>query len=363
MSSAAVKVSLVAEAGLGNPRNDTASVVQLNEGRLLLVWHKYEDGPEGGSDFGLCRVYAKTSIDSGITWDGETLLVDVQSGDHNVQAPGLCRLASGDLLLHCLRGHRGGSSSSMSLFRSSDEGATWKDAGYVWERSNGQWLQGGANHMNVLSCGRLLLPYHFGSGHQGSQHNKVGCWISDDEGISWRQSRAEVDLPMRGAMEASVAELEDGWLIMSLRTQLGAVFLSFSEDHGETWSLPQTSGLRAPESCTCIRRIPGTADLVLFYNDSEYDPARHHYGLRTPLTAAISRDGGSTWHRVGDIGAGPYEYMNVNCLFDEAGNAYLTYTKVEDPQIVQQDKSLPFKRSGMNLWLAVIGREWFYGDN
>ncbi|MDF2651666.1 MAG: hypothetical protein K0Q73_7471 [Paenibacillus sp.] len=360
MSSATIIYSKVAEAGTGNPRNDTASVIQLMDGRLLVVWHKYEDGLEGGSDFGLCRIYAKISRDDGITWGEEALLVDVLTGDNNVQAPGLTRLTSGDLLLHCLRGHQGGNSSSMCLFRSSDDGKTWQDAGCVWERSDGQWLQGGANQINVLTGGRLLLPYHFGVGHQGSQHNTVGCFLSDDEGRSWRQARVTVDLPMRGAMEASVTELIGGRLIMSLRTQLGAVFLSFSEDGGESWSLPQTSGLKAPESCTCIRRIPGTNDLALFYNDSDYDPTRHHYGLRTPLTAAISNDGGSTWRRVGNIETGPYEFMNLNCTFTNSGKAFLTYTKVEDPQIVEDNKSLPFKRSGMDLIMALIDREWWY---
>lgn len=214
--------------------------------------------------------------------------------------------------------------------------------------------------MNVLTSGRLLLPFHFGTGHQGSQHNTVACFLSDDDGFSWRRSSGTVDLPMRGAMEASVAELRSGQLIMSLRTQLGSVFLSYSDDGGETWSLPQTSGLRAPESCTCLRRIPGTDDLVLFYNGSCYDPTRHHYGLRTPLTAALSRDGGMTWERVGDIETGPFEFMDLNCSFADSGKALLTYTKVEDPQITQQDKSLPFKRTGMDLMIAIIDREWLY---
>lgn len=34
------------------------------------------------------------------------MLVDVEPGDHNVQAPGLTRLSSGELILHCLRGHQ-----------------------------------------------------------------------------------------------------------------------------------------------------------------------------------------------------------------------------------------------------------------
>ncbi|MDF2662379.1 MAG: hypothetical protein K0Q94_5170 [Paenibacillus sp.] len=361
MSNTGIQYVVVAESGAGNPRNDTASIVALKDGRLMLVWHKYEEGPGGGSDFGLCRIYSKTSADGGITWDGERMLVDVSPGDHNVQAPGLSRLPSGDLLLHCLRGHHGASSSSMILFRSSDEGETWQEAGAIWERSAGQWLQGGANHMNVLSNGRLLLPYHFGTGHQGGQHNTISCFLSDDDGVSWRRASTVLDLPMRGAMEASVAEGDGGQLLMSIRTQLGAVFLSRSEDYGETWSMPQTSGLHAPESCTCLRRIPGTGDLVLFYNASKYDPTRHHYGLRTPLTAALSRDGGATWSKVGDIETGPYEYMNVNCMMTEKGDALLTYAKVEDPQLIQRDPALPFQRKGMDLCLALIDREWFGG--
>ncbi|WP_227011526.1 sialidase family protein [Paenibacillus lutimineralis] len=362
MRNGAIRYCTVAEAGPDNPRNDTASVVQLKDGRLLLAWHKYEDNIEGGSDFGLCRIHAKISRDDGITWGEETLLVDVEPGDHNVQAPGLTRLPSGELMLHCVRGHHGGSSATMCLFRSSDEGKTWSDAGTIWNRSDGQWIQGGANQMNVLSSSRLLLPFHFGTGHQGSQHNTVACYLSDDEGYSWRRSSGTVNLPMRGAMEASVAELPSGQLIMSLRTQLGSVFLSFSDDSGETWSLPQTSGLKAPESCSCLRLIPGTNNLVLFYNNSCYDPARHHYGLRTPLTAAISRDGGITWEKVGDIETGPFEFMNLNCTFTTSGKALLTYTKVEDPQITQQDISLPFQRTGMDLMLANIERGWF-GDH
>ncbi|RKN61334.1 sialidase family protein [Paenibacillus ginsengarvi] len=350
----------VAEAGAGNPRNDTASIMPLSDGRLLLVWHKYEDSPGGGSDFGLCRIYSKMSRDGGRSWGEEKMLVDVLPGDHNVQAPGMSRLPSGDLLLHCLRGHHGASSSTMCLFRSTDDGLTWREAGSVWERSEGQWLQGGANHMNVLADGRLLLPFHFGTGHQGSQHNTIGCFLSDDEGRSWRQADSVVDLPMRGAMEASVAELADGRLIMSIRTQLGAVFLSHSGDRGETWSLPQTSSVPAPESCTCLRTIPSTGDLVLFYNGSQYDPARHHFGLRTPLSAALSRDGGSTWRKIGDIENGPYEYMNLNCRMTEKGGALLTYAKVEDPQLMHSDGSLPFKRKGLDLCLALIEPEWFY---
>jgi sialidase-1 len=281
------------------------------------------------------------------------MLVDVEPGDLNVQAPALCSLPSGELLLICLRAHAR-DSSTMCLFRSKDMGKTFKEAGTVWDRSNGQWLQGGASSLVQLSSGRLLLPFHGGDGDQWSQHNVVRCFLSDDEGHSWRLNNSVIDLPMRGAMEASVAELENGRLAMSLRSQLGAVFLSYSDDGGETWSLPQTSGLRAPESCTCLRRVPGSKGLVLFWNDSLYDPGHEwrHYGERCPLSAALSCDGGRTWRKLSDIDTGA-QFTNLDCTFTRDGSAIVTYYVYQ----IGQESPLPDRDLGLKA--AILPVEWF----
>ncbi|HHW09773.1 MAG TPA: exo-alpha-sialidase [Firmicutes bacterium] len=347
-----IKYSIIAKSGPDNPRNDTASVLPLKSGALMVVWHKYAAGKLSGSDFGTCRIYAKYSYDQGLTWQDERLLVDVAPGDLNVQAPALCRLPTGEILLICLRAHAR-NSTTMLVFRSVDEGENFVEISRVWERSQGQWLQGGASHLVLLSGGRLVLPFHGGTGDQGSQHNQARCAISDDYGLTWRLSSGYVDLPMRGAMEASVAELSDGRLAMSLRTQLGAVFMSYSDDGGDTWSLPQTTGLKAPESCTCLRRLPGSADLVLFWNDSLYDPRHHHFGDRTPLSAARSSDGGQTWRRLGDIASGAAEYTNLGCTFLVNGDAVLTYMKSP------YSGGAKFTREHMDLMAAIIPRQWF----
>lgn len=351
MFATTIGYATIAAASANNPRNDTASVVELEDGSLLAVWHKYEGSD--GSDFDLCRIYTKSSYDGGMTWERERMLVDSNPEDHNVQAPGLCLLPSGELLLHCLRGHRGGSSSTMEVYISRDGGESWEFRSHIWKQTNGQWLQGGANHINILSGGRLLLPYHFGSGHQGDQHNTVGCFFSDDQGVTWTLSKDTVDLPMRGAMEASVAERMDGCLVMSLRSQLGSVFISLSHDSGNRWSLPQASGLKSPESCTCLRAIPGTDALLLLWNDSLYQPGKHHFGRRTPLSAAVSKDGGATWSKIGNIAEGPYEFTNLNCMFTRSGKAIVTYMQVEDPAFLESGDP-PFKRIGMDLKVAII---------
>ena len=120
---------------------------------------------------------------------------------------------------------------------------------------------------------------------------------------------------MRGAMEASVAELPDGELAMSLRTQLGAVFLSRSTDGGEVWQYAPTTGRKAPESSTCLRTVPETEDLILLWNDSWYDPKHHHFGLRTPLSIAFSRDRGRSCQKLADL-ASPEEYNFTNICCD-----------------------------------------------
>jgi sialidase-1 len=318
----------------------------------MVVWHKYRDSSEGGSDFGDCSIYSKTSENEGLTWGNERQIVPLCPGDLNVQAPALCYLPNGELLLICMRAHAR-DSSTMELFRSNDDGETFSHGAYIWQRSNGQWLQGGASCLLRLKSGRLLLPFHGGTGTQGSQHNIVKCYISDDLGKAWHLSSGSLDLPMRGAMEASVAELESGKLVMSLRTQLGSVFISRSDDGGETWEYAQTSGLKSGESCSCLRTAPD-GSLLLFWNDADYLPFHHHYGLRTPLSAARSTDGGYTWTRLGNIADGNYEYTNLGCTFISNKTAIVTYTAVIDPDAMDIKNNIPFKRNGLDLCIAIL---------
>jgi len=331
------------------PRSDTASVAELLEGRLMVVYHKYEGGKHAGHDEGICRIWSKFSHDGGVSWQDPRMLVDVAEGDMNVQAPTLLRLKSGRLMLACLRAHKSGASSTMGLFASSDEGESFTPMSPVWERSEGQLLQGGASSLVQLASGRLILPFHGGSGNQWKQRNSAWCFFSDDEGKTWQRS-TRIDLPKRGAMEGSVAELADGTLLMSLRTQLGGPYLARSTDGGCTWSEATFSNLEGGESCTCLRRIPGTEKVVLFWNNSEYHEKHHHYGERTPLTAAISKDNGKTWQTIGNVADDPEsEYTNLDCLFTSKGNAILTYMHAKPA----------WNRKEIHLKAALIDKEWF----
>jgi len=331
------------------PRSDTASIAELSDGRLMVVYHKYESGKNAGHDHGICRIWSKSSKDGGQTWQQGRMLVDVAPGDMNVQAPALLRLKSGRLLLNCLRAHRSGGSSTMCVFSSDDQGKSFSALDPVWRRSKGQLLQGGASSLVELESGRLLLPMHGGSGNQWKQKNSAWCFVSDDKGNTWQRSAA-VDLPKRGAMEPSVAQLADGTLVMSLRTQLSGPYLSRSTDEGMTWSEAVFSGLEGGESCTCLRRIPGTKDIVLFWNNSKYDDKHHHFGERTPLTAAVSSDNGHSWRIIGNIADDPKaEYTNLDCFFTSKGDAVLTYMYAKPA----------WNRKQIHLKAALVAKDWF----
>ena len=331
------------------PRSDTASIAQISDSRIMVVYHKYESGERSGHDHGICRIWSKVSDDFGKTWQQPRLLVDVAKGDMNVQAPALLRTKTGELMLIALRAHPESKSSTMCLFKSADGGKTFRPHGHLWSRSKGQLLQGGTSSLLELKSGRLLLPYHGGTGTQFRQKNSAWCLYSDDFGKSWQRS-TPIDLPKRGAMEGSVAQLDDASLVMSLRTQLGGPHLSRSTDEGETWSEPVFSGLEGGESGTCLRRLSNSKDVVLFFNSGKYNEDHHHFGERTPLTCARSSDQGRTWRIIGTIAADPKaEYTNLDCFFSPNGDAILTYMYAKPA----------WNRDQIHLHAALIPRGWF----
>ena len=294
----------IAAATAARPRSDHSSIVELRDGRLMIAYIEFCGGEELiGHDHAPSNIVTMISSDGGRTWGERRVLVETNPGDCNVYNPNFLRLNSGEILFYCLRMHQLKEGevfkSSSFICRSTDEGQTFSDpTGPDALRDIGD-----CNTLVLLSSGRILLPAGKTMGGwcsvtpdgEAGDHGIAGCCYSDDDGRSWKQSTTWVDLPRRGAMEPHVAELRDGRLLMTLRTELGAVFQSESEDKGLTWSRPQTTGLRAPESMPCLARIPQTGDLILVWNHSQFDPKYDHSGKRTPLTMAVSRNDGRTW--------------------------------------------------------------------
>jgi sialidase-1 len=311
------------------PRHSEATVLERRDGSLLMAWQEFLASEHGGEDNGPNRIATMVSRDGGNTWGEPKVFVETAPGDVNVYSPSFVRLRNGDVLFFNHTYHRLAPGqqhlASGMVRRSRDDGETWSEPTIVFGRKPAAWCSGVGRE---LSSGRIIMPLDLVAG--AWPKNDVGAlaaMFSDDGGRKWRESRGRVELPMRGAMEGHIEELKDGRLLIMMRTQLGSVFQSFSTDGGDTWSKAQTTGLRAPESCPDINRIPSTGDLAIVWNDSEYDPKfGSHYGKRSPLSIAVSRDEGKTWSEPKHIETDPeWAFSNPGLWFFGNGRAMVTY--------------------------------------
>lgn len=342
------------------PRHSESSVLELKDGSLLLIWQEYLKSEHKGEDNAPSRLSALTSRDGGLTWSDHRVLVTTNPGDVNVYNPNLLRLPDGEILFLYQRYNelKAGvpPKASVYLRRSRDEGKTFVGDEPVYV-GKPQSMASGV--IKLLSDGRIITPLERQTGNTwaDNDHAVVGSQFSDDRGKTWTECKTWCDLPLRGAMEGHIEELRDGRLLIVMRTQLGAVFRSYSTDRGLNWTKPQTTGLVAPESCPELVRIPKTGHLLIVWNNSEYDPAfGSHYGKRSPLTVAVSKDEGETWGKPINIDTDPtWAFSNPGCFFTKSGKAILVYWACRyNTQKWLMDVEL------VDLKAAIFDVDWLY---
>ena len=349
-SEAGKSIVTVASSTREYTRKGEGDVIELNDGRLLLVYMEFAGS---GSDFAKTRFVAQESAD-GRTWGRHRMITETKPGDLNVYSPNLIRAKDGGILLIFMRQHKPGSLTN-HVWKSADEGQTFSPlAEFVPQRD----LSLCNATIKRLKSGRLLLPANpvvAGKPAETGPYAATAIY-SDDDGLTWTVSETRVELPMRGAMEPHVEQTADGRVLMVMRNQLGKLYLSESTNEGATWSPAKPSELNSPESCPELVRIPGTTDLLMIWNNS-YDPKfRSHFGKRSPLTAAVSKDHGKTWQHVRDIETDPKRaFSNPGCRFTKKGQAVLNYWTCEYlPDWAMQDV--------IDIRVAVVDKEWFYGE-
>lgn len=311
-------------------RHSEAAMVELKDRRLFMVWQEFEKGT-GDSDFFPGRLAEMTSADGGRTWGEYRVLVRPEKEDINVFSPSLLRLPDGGILFAFMRYHSFAKAqnkyppASAFAWVSHDEAKTFQPLATLWTEQPVTLCN---STLKRLSSGRVVIPTCRDLSTKGQpDHWESGVSFSDDQGQTWQACSNWVDLPKRGAMEPHIEELRDGRLLMVMRTQLGAVYRSFSADGGKTWTKGESLGIEAPESCPELVRIPKTGDLLLIWNAAKYDPKWvSHYGKRTPLSAAISKDDGQTWSAPRHIETDPgWAFSNPGVCFTSADTAVINY--------------------------------------
>ena len=301
----------------GNSRNSEGSFVELKDGRIMLIYTQYRNA--GGGDHCTADMVKRIYTPADDTWSEPEIVVENKA--MNVMSASLLRLQSGKIaFIH-------GEKSAVPVnpaFKDSEEGGTllqqgtdfvdcrpWfrfsEDEGETWSdpvpltNVPPIYLVANNDRLVQLKSGRLLFPV---SAYQYKTLQGVAyCYISDDEGKTWRRSQQSCYPPQwlgSGLTEPGVIELADGTIMMWARTSGGCQYKMFSYDGGDTWSVPMpASEFLSSESPMSMKRNPWTNELIAIWND--HDPrwgVAYQEGSwgRTPLVMAYSKDEGKTWY-------------------------------------------------------------------
>jgi hypothetical protein len=338
------------EATPERPRRSEGDLIELRDGSLFLVWSDYYAGK--GWDSSPARLAGKVSKDGGKTWDKERVIVNDDHGT-NVMSASLLRAHNGDILLVYLDQLPEMSAKGMILRRSNDEGKAWSDPMQITPESGNIHAANNAC-LRMLSTGRIILSCReYISGIRWPY-----CLYSDDDGYTWKAGEHVPDTELtpeqkneQNVNEPSVAGLPDGRLLMTMRSIAGGQFFSYSSDGGETWTKPYLSSLLGTCSPAAIKRIPGTDDVLAIFT--------YGYTGRTPLTSAISSDGGKTWKYLKLIEQSEYYgycYASITFVKDRV---YLTYMHYPNFTSLMRFEAEP---SYTDLRLTALPIKWFYRD-
>ena len=312
------------------PRCSGPTLIRLSGNEIALGYVSFSGETH---DWSSSHIAIKRSADQGYSW-GPPLVLQPNIGRQNVNGPSLLRLHSGEILF-CFMVNNSFSDVQIVTRRSADEMRSWSSPISVTNNAAYHLL---TNHKAMqTSSGRILLPI-FSSSDLADYKFTTRVHYSDDQGGTWKPSATELQCDLGGTMEPGIVELADGSLLMLIRTQLGFLYESRSLDDGATWTPPQKTDLVSPESSLLVTRLPENGKVLVLWNHVEDrrpmpDPRGNKDDLmgyyrqmrRSPLTAAVSEDGGRSWTNFRNLETRPDCSFAYPALLFVNGRAIICY--------------------------------------
>ena len=290
-----------------NPRNSEGSFLLAKDGRIRFIYTRY-NGADWG-DHTAADLAEMISNDGGETWQDNGIIL--RRGDaENIMSVSLLRLQNGSVRLFYLQKHRVRDTvACIPIMRcSDDEGQSWSSPRRLIGH-DGYYVMNNDRAVQMRS-GRIILPFSFLVWRSGGRLGPgiVFTLFSDDDGETWNESNTMLTPDFQteaenGFQEPGMIELEDGKLLLWIRTSRGFQYRSFSEDGGRTWCQPVPDwNFPSPCSPMSMKRDPADGCLYAVWNDTD----RRHGVIpittpRTPLALMRSRDNGTSWDNVGTV--------------------------------------------------------------
>ena len=334
----------------------------MSDGNLLAVADKRIDKL---SDLpGRIDVVGRISTDNGRTWgDFFTILENDSIGGYGDPAVVVDR-NTGDVIVICSHGNGlwQDAPANITVVRSTDNGRTWgeplninpmiltaeKDGPQPIKNVAGAFASSGAALQ--LDNGRLMFSLVVRERGRGGFYNYA--IYSDDGGHTWQVA----ENPATGdGDEAKVAQLEDGTVIMSIRSRqkFGHRSFSYSHDRGKTWSEPVLIDDLPDPACNgdfivcdyngrqlLLQSMPAVIKI-----DPDFKPVQGTSLERADIGVYGSFDGGKTFPVFRQITWGPAAYSSMAILPD-GSLGVLTEEAVENAG--------PTHQGGYRLWFLKM---------
>jgi predicted neuraminidase len=313
-----VPVELVVGPEAPHKYKHPASITELDNGDLLIAYHggagEYDDDT---------AVWATRLKAGGTRWSTPKVIADTPfHGDGNPvvwQGPG-----GMVWLFYVVRYGKTWSDSRIHCKVSRDGARTWSDA-FVLAFEPGMMVR---NRPIVLADGDYLLPVYHEKGHDRE------LVAADSTSLFLRYHPVTHEWtptpPIRsrlGNIQPGVVQLIDEHLVCYCRRGGGYDgrpdgYLVFSESHdgGKTWAAGKDSPFPNPNAAVDFLKLK-SGNLLLVYNDSMKD--------RTPLTAALSTDGGKTFPYRRNVAEGPGDFAYPYAVQTKDGKVHLVFTSHE----------------------------------
>jgi len=309
------------------PISHAANLVKLRNGDLLCFW--FSGTGEGESNVAIVM----SRLAKGAAEWSKPVEIDHQAGK-SFQNPVAFEAPDGRLwLVHTSQPAGEGQRNAEVLYLTSDNG------GQAWTKPRPLFAQPGSFVRQppvLLNKEEWLLPMYYTPTRgitDGAESHYSAMKITRDGGKSWK----ECTVPQsNGLVQPSVLRLANRHFLGFFRSRYADFIYKSTSQNGCDWTAPAPT--RLPNNNSSIQAVLlRDGSVAIAFNNSNAGVSRYktRTSVRTPLSIALSPDGGDTWPWVRDIETGTqppraHEEYSYPSLLQTGGKVFVAYSFCRD---------------------------------
>ena len=284
-----------------NQRNGEGAFIELKNGSIMFGFTEFtandwEDDVEA-------RISYIISSDNGETWSNKKVLFEKPQNAKNIMSLSFLRMNNGDLGAFYIVKNLDGTD-KIVFTSSADEGKSWSEPISCMDcLENQDYYVLNNDRVIKLKNGRILFSvakHTVLNTEKDFEPGEIHFFISDDDAKTFRKTETVFKCPFPqnpdGYEEPGLYQFTDGKIWCYIRTGLGFQYECFSEDNGETFTLPEPNLFFSSACSPMLVKDCGENTVAIFNPVPEHILRKESepWG-RTPYVMAVSKDNGKTF--------------------------------------------------------------------